>query len=379
MRSLITFVYRVLFTPKIYQNLQRLKKINIQNVEDKHTRQHEKLKELIQIAFDTIPYYKEKEININLKNFSYSDFQKIPVLTKDIIREKGEELLNMQYSKMKEVYRNTSGGSTGEPLEFYQTKDQGISGVSNYLYALHLNGITSYDKSIDLWGAERDMHSTKNNSNIKSIIHNKTTLNTFVLNESIMKDYIKRLNIEKPKFIKAYVHSIYDIAKYININSIKIDCEPVIHCTTGPLYPEMRSEISKAFNGAYVYNFYGSREVSAIATEVKDSQGMYVLFDNVFVEIIGEDNKPVKKGEEGQIVITNLNNYYMPLLRYKIGDRAIKGDDFNFGVLRMEQVVGRTLGVIYREDGTKLDGQFFTTLFFNKKGIKSFQLVQIYL
>src|SRR5690606_8230981 len=69
-------------------------------------------------------------------------------------------------------------------------------------------------------------------------------------------------------------------------------------------------------------------------------------------------------------------NYYMPLLRYKIGDRAIKGDDLEWGVLQMEKVIGRTLGVIYRNDGSKIDGQFFTTLFFNKKGIKSFQLVQ---
>src|SRR5690606_29766283 len=144
----------------------------------------------------------------------------------------------------------------------------------------------------------------------------------------------------------------------------------------GPLYPEMRQEISKAFNSAYVYNFYGSREVSAIATEVKGLQGMYVMFDNVLVEILDNENNPVKRGEEGEIVITTLNNYYMPLLRYKIGDRAIKGDDLEWGVLQMEKVIGRTLGVIYRNDGPKIDGQFFTTLFFNKKGIKSFQLVQ---
>src|SRR5690606_32313812 len=103
---------------------------------------------------------------------------------------------------------------------------------------------------------------------------------------------------------------------------------------------EMRAEISKAFNNAYVYNFYGSREVSAIATEVKGLQDMYVMFDNVFVEILDEGNNPVKKGEEGEIVITTLNNHYMPLLRYKIGDRAIKGDDLDFGVLKMENVVG---------------------------------------
>src|SRR5690606_38178808 len=52
------------------------------------------------------------------------------------------------------------------------------------------------------------------------------------------------------------------------------------------------------------------------------------------------------------------------------------GDALDFGTLQLESVVGRTLGVVYKNDGTKIDGQFFTTLFFNRKGIKSFQLVQ---
>jgi phenylacetate-CoA ligase len=84
----------------------------------------------------------------------------------------------------------------------------------------------------------------------------------------------------------------------------------------------------------------------------------------------------VKQGEEGEIVVTTLNNFYMPLLRYKIGDRAVKGDDLEFGTLKLESVVGRTIGVIHKEDGSRIDGQFFTTLFFNKEGIKNFQLVQ---
>ena len=138
----------------------------------------------------------------------------------------------------------------------------------------------------------------------------------------------------------------------------------------------MRQEIMKAFNNAHVYNYYGSREVSAIATEIKDQEGLFVLYDNVFVEILDENNQPVKRGEEGEVVITTLNNFYMPLLRYKIGDRAIKGDDLEFGTLKLDAVVGRTLGVIHKKDGTKIDGQFFTSLFFYKQGIKSFQLIQ---
>ena len=248
--------------------------------------------------------------------------------------------------------------------------------MANYYYALSLNNVNIYDTSVDLWGAERDMYNTSAKFDLRSLLNNKYFLNTFVLSDEIIADYIKRLNKIKPSFIKAYVHSIYDLAKYINKNKIDIEFKPTIHCTTGPLYTEMREEISKAFNCARVYSFYGSREVSAIATETNLSTGMSVLYDNVFVEVLDDAGNPVKRGEEGNVVVTTLNNKYMPLIRYKIGDRAIKGDDLSFGTLNLERVVGRTLGVIYKKDGSKIDGQFFTTLFFEKKGIKGFQLVQ---
>src|SRR5690606_4569787 len=123
------------------------------------------------------------------------------------------------------------------------------------------------------------------------------------------------------------------------------------------------------------YSFYGSREVSAIASEVKGQQGMQVMFGNGFVEILDSNGKPVAEGMEGEVVVTTLNNFYMPLIRYRIGDRTIKGDKL-FGTLRIDKVLGRTLGVIYRKDGSYIDGEFFTVLFFGVPEVKQFQLVQ---
>lgn len=375
-QSLIASSYKSIFYKSTVKLFKALRKRDISNESANLDYQRNKLSFVLRTALHKVSYYKNLDINIDTTNFSYSDFRQIPILTKDVIKEKGDLLINQEYTKKDEVYKNTSGGSTGEPVNFFQTKSQSLHGSTNYFLALHYNGVNINEKSVDLWGAERDMHNLNKGFNIRDILHNKKILNTFVMSESIMWEYIKRLNSFKPKFIKAYVHSIYDLSKFINKNKIKIDFAPVIHCTTGPLYPEMRAEIKKAFNNAHVYNFYGSREVSAIATEVIGKDGLFVLYDNVFIEILDENNMPVKKGEEGEIVVTTLNNFYMPLLRYKIGDRAIKGDDLEFGSLKLDSVIGRTLGVIHKSDGTKIDGQFFTTLFFNKKGIKNFQLTQ---
>lgn len=376
MKQSLTMIYRRLRSKKAIEILKLLKNRDINNYSSNLIYQKNKLLVVLDMAFSNISFYKSMQGHCDLKNLTYSEFCKIPVLTKDMVRDNPDALINQSYKKINEVNKATSGGSTGEPLTFFRTNTQNIHGQAAYYYALELNKVDIFGKSIDLWGAERDMHSTHTSFNFKNFLNNRLTLNTFVMSDEIISRYIEQINSTKPIFIKAYVHSVYDMAKYINKNNIKIKCKPVIHCTTGPLYPEMRDEISKAFNNAYVYNFYGSREVSAIASEAHENEGMFVFYDNLFLEILDDDNQPVKKGEEGEIVITTLNNFYMPLIRYKIGDRAVKGDDLEFGTLKMDKVTGRTLGVIHKADGTKIDGQFFTTLFFAKPSIKSFQLIQ---
>ncbi|MBA6153396.1 phenylacetate--CoA ligase family protein [Gelidibacter maritimus] len=374
-RKSLAILYKSLFNQrqiKIYNNLKNRDILKFTKNLDYQTL---KLARVLKLASTNVEYYQGLN-HLRLGRISYDEFQKIPLMTKDIIREYRNSLVNENYKKMSEVFRNTSGGSTGEPVEFYKTEEQAHYGTGNYWHALHLNKVDINNKSINLWGAQRDMHNHKPSYNIKSYLNDITNLNTFVLSDEIIQQYIKTINQIKPPFIKAYVHSIYDISKFINKNKIKIEFTPTIHCTTGPLYPEMRNEIRAAFNNAYVYNFYGSREVSAIATEIFNEKGLYVLYDNVFVEILDDNDKPVKNGVEGNIVITTLNNDYMPLIRYKIGDRGIKGDDLIYGTLKLDNVTGRTLGVIHKKDKSKIDGQFFTSLFFNKDGIKSFQIVQ---
>lgn len=372
---ILSSLYKSFFNKRQLKILEFLKKREILNYAENRHYQSLKLSAIILLAKRNIDFYRNLDIDF-LETLSYDSFQKIPLMTKELIRTKSDSLVNNNFNKMEEVFQATSGGSTGEPVRFFQTKSQAHHGIGNYWYALFLNGVNINEKSISLWGAQRDMHAQKQSFDLKSYLNNVTVLNTFVLSDDIINNYIKRMNAIKPEFIKAYVHSIYEIAKYINAHQIKIEFEPIIHCTTGPLYPEMKAEISRAFNNAWVYNYYGSREVHAIATSVSNEDGLYILYDNVFVEILDENDQPVRKGVEGNIVITTLNNNYMPLIRYKIGDRGVKGDDLTFGTLKLENVTGRTLGVLCKKDGTRVDGQYFTTLFFNKKGIKNFQLVQ---
>lgn len=376
---MISRIYKRIKFGKQYQIFKNLIKQIDFSPEEKQAYQLRKLKHLLTQA-KKIKYYQVLLRNIDIENLDYNEFSKIELLDKGKIRTHLSSLINEDYPHKHKTYVNTSGGSTGAPVKFYQTREQADCGRANYHLANFINGIGYDDRMLVLWGAMRDMHNKgelSRLSRIKSVLDNSRTLNTFVLNKDIIEKYISILNVYKPAAIKAYVHSLYDISKYINEHNIAINSKPIIHTTTGPLYVEVRDEIKRAFNGTHVFSFYGSREVSAIATEVKDKEGMMVLYDNVLVEIVDKDGRPVDKGEEGEIVLTTLNNMYMPLIRYRIGDRAIKADGKEiFGTLWLQSVLGRTLGVIHKRDGSYIDGQFFTSLFFNVSGIENFQLIQ---
>lgn len=377
LRYRLTKLYKKLIYPDQIRLFNQLLELDELDNQRKAKHQVEKLRKILDLAKRQIPYY-HNSIS-DLAAFEYSEFQKIPFLTKSNIRSHAQELCNPCYVNTSGIFTNSSGGSTGEPVIFFQTKKQYNFGRASYHYANYLNGISPYDNTVILWGALRDMKNSGRRSvtrRIKDFLSHSVMLNTFVMSEDVILRYIQKMNQIKPRFIKAYVHSIFEIAKYINKKGITIKFTPVIQTTTGPLYAEMKSEIESAFNGARIFNFYGSREVSAIASQTKSSSDMVVMFDNVFVEIVDDKGIPVKNGEEGEIVITTLNNEYMPLIRYKIGDRGVKGDDNEFGCLVLKSVLGRTLGVIHRRDGSHIDGQFFTSLFFSVPGIEKFQLVQ---
>src|SRR5690606_1343431 len=144
-----------------------------------------------------IPYYKPYLDSINFSEFDYNEFQKIPILTKDILRDNRSNLCNSSYLDKSSVFTNTSGGSTGEPVIFYQTKKQMFDGIGNYYYANYRNGIRPADNTVSLWGAARDMHNYRKFSikkAIKSFLDSSIVLNTFVMSEQIICDYIKILN-----------------------------------------------------------------------------------------------------------------------------------------------------------------------------------------
>ena len=192
-----------------------------------------------------------------------------------------------------------------------------------------------------------------------------------------MDNIISSINREKPKLILSYAQSIYEIAKYINENRIKIYEPSAIMTSASVLLPHYREKIEDVFK-VKVFDRYGSREVGDMACECENHEGLHINMKLHYLQIIDDYNNQVVDGERGNIVITTLKNNVMPLIKYKIGDIGIISDkqcSCGRGTKILKEITGRSINMFKTVNGDKIY-PFFSKLFFFKDYIKQYQVVQ---
>jgi len=368
---------RRLNTLKYYE---KLRKLQWNTMEENREIQRKKLHMLIKYANQNIPYYKRmiKEDNIEFtEDTIFDDIKKFPVLTKELIRKHFDELYIF---KDNTYYRNTSGGSTGKAVVFYQDKEYLDWANATKRLFNEWAGRRIGDPMIKLWGSLRDI--LEGGQGFKGYLRQQisgvTILNSYRMNEREMYEYVKRINNIKPRLLLAFPNSIDELARFIQKHHLSIYSPPAIMTSGGLLYPEVEVRIKEVFQ-APVFNRYGSREVGDIACNCEENQGLHVIPNIHYIEILNNREKEVKAGEIGEIVITSLTNYSMPLIRYKIEDRGIlskKECSCGRGFPLLEKVEGRIRSMFRNKQGDLIDSGLFIRLFFFRDNIKQFQVIQ---
>lgn len=333
-----------------------------------------------------MPYYRQIFDDIGLVEnniVNISKFKDIPILTKDSIRTHWDELISRDYTTRKSFY-NSSGGSTGEPLKFIQDDNYlKWRNATNYYYYYNFLNVNEYSvKKIILWGSEKDLFSggLGPRATMTNWLTNTVFLNSFKMSENQMNKYINIINSFEPVLIRGYAGSLFELAKYAKRKNIKMYKPRLLISAAEMLRDEMILEIESVF-GTKVYNFYGSREVSGLAGECNKGQMHTFNFWN-YLELLNKDNSPVNGGEEGKVIVTNLFNYSMPLIRYEIGDVAILGTKrcaCGSPLPTIEKITGRITDHFHLVNGTTVPAEFFIHLIgvvCNKGFIMKFQVIQ---
>ncbi len=306
--------------------------------------------------------------------------RQLPILTKSIIRQHSAELRSIDLPQRKWDY-NTSGGSTGEPIRIIQDRE-----FWDRVYALQLlwfgwAGRDVCEPTVWVWGSERDI--VRGTASLKSRLGNwltrTTYFNAFRMTPQQMRAFIAQLNAQPPRLIVAYAQAIYELARFVEAEGIRVAPQVAIHTSAGTLYPFMREKITSVFR-CPVYNRYGSREAGDIACECEAHYGLHVAPWCSYVEVVDDAGRPAPRGGEGRILVTSLVNYAMPLIRYDIGDRGVLSPEEQCPCGRrgqiLERVTGRTVDTFRRRDGTLVDGEYFTHLLYFRDWVWKFRVIQ---
>jgi len=379
-RNFIYPLYRGFRQDRLLEILEELEKNQWLTRSEIEDIQWMKLKSLLGYVERYVPYYRElfREHGISADRIEGpSDFAKIPLLSKEIIRINKDRLITEDPTKR--GFPSSTGGSTGEPLYFFGDVSSGPVRRANTLRCYRWTGVDIGEPKAFLWGTSLNVPLKKRIvDGVKNLFNNILYLSTFDMSEEAIERHIIKLRKFRPSVLTAYPSALETLANYCGSkNRCEFGLKAIV--TSGEtLFPHQRELFEKVFD-VPVFDRYGSREFSNVAHECARHNGLHIFSDLFYVEVLDEEGNPVAPGESGELVITDLSNYYMPFIRYRTGDVVVSSNrecDCGMSYPLIEKVEGRSFDVIRTLDGRVVGGFFWTWLSRAVPGIEKFQIVQ---
>lgn len=344
--------------------------------------QQDKLHRLLEYADSFVPYYRRLFDQVGFQpNDILTDpasFQKIPPISKAVINDNFDEFLTTDLRKRKRLSRNSTGGSTGHPLIFMQDDNFRDHVTADIHRHIEWTGWQLGECHAYIWGGDYEAAAPQVlRSRLMDWALNRFVTNAFVLSEASMAAFIQDIRQKRPKVLFGYASALARFAEFVQAHHLDDIRFLGVISSAEVLYPHQREVIERTF-GCGVIDRYGTRELGGIACECQDHKGLHISVENVYVEVL-RDGVPVPVGEEGDIVVTNLNNYGMPFIRYETGDVGQLSEvecRCGRGLPMMQIVHGRATDLLKTKDGRTIHRAFFTHLFYDIGEVKQFRVTQ---
>jgi len=378
--SKVPFKYRMGKTYR--QTCSLIEETDMLSWQDLEKLQSRYLRNLIEHAYNNVPYYKEamRRLGItpsDIKNTS--DLQMLPLLDKRIMQEEEEKMISV--ASVKEgCFRANTGGSTGTSFGFY---------INNSAYPKEQAYLTSQwgrvgykpgNPKITLRGRvidDSDKHWLYNP------IYNELVLSSYHLDTESMFQYLDIIKHFKPEFIHGYPSAIVLLLQFLQENNIKeIPKIKAVLCGSEPVYNYQRNLIEDVLD-TRVYSWYGLSEWVILGGECEYSHSYHMFPLYGIVELVDQKGNIIEQpNQEGEIIATGFHNTITPFIRYRTGDIGIY-DNFDRcecgrAYRRLKKVHGRKQDYIITKTGKKvpLTAFIFGQHFHAFENIYKMQIVQ---
>jgi phenylacetate-CoA ligase len=340
------------------------------------TRVLDLLQKLIRRAQRTVPFYQRRFVGRELRRLE--DLASFPLLSREDVRNSSRDLISRSHARLGARW-NSTGGSTGQPLRLLQSHLTRTLSMANRLRCCRWYGVPRGSRIAFIWGAERDLSPREAFHGWRGRLLGECALNAFHLDEPRCREFLAILEEWKPAIIYGYATALARFARHLREHSRRLRHAPIaVHSTAEVLSSADRQVIEEELRGP-VFDYYGSRDAGAIAGECRARAGLHTFSDLTHVEVIRDDGNPSAAGEVGEVVVTNLHEHAMPLIRYRTGDRAAflaRRCSCGLGYPLLSSLEGRVGDFIRAPAGHEIHGEFFTHLFYGIDKVARFQVRQ---
>lgn len=346
--------------------------------------QSKRLQALIHHCFFHVPYYRNLFHSLNLRPEdikSRDDLKKIPVLTKQMVRDHFDELVAENIAEYN-VMEGSTGGSTGTPLRYKKdVQTWNMMWASSFRawdwYGYHLG-----EKMFTLGGnslVKKSKYFCKKDIFDRVIMRNLKRSSGEV-DEMAMKNHYEAFMRYKPVAMRGYASSLVIFARYIEKNNLPLHQLRLVLTTGEILMPEYRETIERVFR-CHVYDAYGAGDGGIASHECLLQQGLHISEERCVVEITDKEGNVLPDGETGFVCATDLGNYAFPFLRYHVGDMAyIKPGKCACGRLSrvLGQVMGRAGKLLYNKQGVPISPTMLPFMLYPNKDYHNPASIEVY-
>jgi phenylacetate-coenzyme A ligase PaaK-like adenylate-forming protein len=338
----------------------------------------EKLRKLIAHCYQNVPYYRRimNQHRLQPKDIrSAEDLVKLPILTRDVVRSSSRELLAANISEMKVGWSKT-GGTTGEPAQICLDEKGGAWHTMCYERGLSWGGLSPDEPRIQLMGGSLGIDKKRWTAPIRNIVRRDLFFPAFELRRDTVQPFLDQIRRREYRFLLGYASSIYRLAVLSKETNREIGFDAVFP-TAELMLPEWEEVIRKVFNCA-VLPYYGCGEVQSLGFCRLDTTGYLIPEEHVIIEVARRDGLGQLFGE-GKFLITNLDNYAMPIVRYENGDAGkvslcTNGDP---AFTRIERLDGRYNSFLMNDTGDLISGVIGTHVFRHVQSVESYRIIQV--
>jgi phenylacetate-CoA ligase len=341
--------------------------------------QEQRLRAFLALSVRNVPYYRARfgELHLRPQDVrSVADLAAIPCLTKEDIRENLERMRSRAARKVRQF---ATGGSTGQPLIFYLGPTRVSSDVAARMRAEAWFGVGIGDREYAIWGSPVELSKQEHLRNLRDRILRTRLLPAFEMSPATMTRYLDEMSRTKCTRVFGYPSSIAllcDHARREGRDLRRLGVR-VVFVTAEYLQEEWRDAIQAAF-GCPVANGYGGRDSGFVAQECP-AGGMHISADRLIVEIVDQQGNPLRPGQAGEIVVTNLDTPEMPFIRYRTGDVGILASKLcscGRTLPLLERIEGRRTDFVVAPDGRVMHGLALMYVIRELEGIAAFRITQ---